>query len=164
MSMPPSRGRPSLRTVPNKIAQVATPSDTPPSPQLSRANYSSNIYTYFTRVGPSPKPLYNGDLDWVQITLNLETAGAVVVGNAANLMPVLSGKGELLQTNVPRTFNLARGTRLYVAATAINRVGVKIEQFPWQQQQLGALEALAGLLHPVASALGAITARLRGGQ
>lgn len=164
MSIPPRRGVPTLRTVPSKIAQVATPNDAPPSPQLSKANYTTRVFTYFTRVGPSSKPLYNGDLDWVQITLNLETAGAVVVGEQANLMPVLSGKGELLQTNVPRTFNIARGTRLYIAATAVNRVGVKIEQFPWQQQQLGALEALAGILHPVASALGAISARLRGGQ
>ena len=54
--------------------------------------------------------------------LTLENAGPVAVGTMSAITPVLSGKGELLETDVPRTFYIAKGTRLYIAATGVNRV------------------------------------------
>lgn len=93
--------------------------------------------TYFTKaqqVGQDVPILYNGDRTWVQLTLILQTAGPVAVGTSSNIVPVLSGKGVLLTTNVPFQITIAKGSRLYIASTGVNRVLVLLEPLPWLEQ------------------------------
>lgn len=125
-------------------AQSPEPADT-----TGGADHKTFIDTYFTKVPVDGEPtdiIYNGDRAWAKITLTLETAGPVAVGNSSSITPALSGKGQLLETDVPTTFFIGKGTRLYVTATGVNRVKRVIEPFPW-------LETIAGLIGSVIAAL-----------
>ena len=104
------------------------------------------IDTYFTKaaVGRDTPIVYNGDNHWARVTLTLETAGPVVVGQIAQLLPVLSGRGMLLETGVPVTFTIAKGTRLYIQSTGVNRVKRVIEPVPWMEQLTGMVKELLG--------------------
>ncbi len=161
---PIARRGPGIVLQPNKVAQVAVPTGVVPSPRQEATTYGTDTYTYFTIVGQSPQPLYTGDQEWAKLTLVLETAGSVAVSIRKTVTPVLSGKGILLTTNVPLSLTMPKGSRLYIAATAVNRVKVTVESIAWQEQQLGALvrgfSALASIFGPVSSAMGALTARL----
>ena len=133
-------------------AQSPEPADT-----TGAAEHRTFVDTYFTKVPVSGEPtdiIYNGDMVWAKVTLTLETAGPVAVGNLSSITPVLSGKGQLLETDVPTEFFIAKGTRLYIAAAGINRVKRVIEPIPW-------LEVIAGLVGGVVRALGGATAALR---
>lgn len=116
-----------------------------PSATLAGAELTTEIYTYLARppVDGQLPVLYNGDRQYAQVILELETAGPVAVSTKQQILPVLSAKGALLQTGVPRAWFLAKGQRLWVAATAINRINVTIQPIPW-------LEQLAGMLAMVA--------------
>jgi hypothetical protein len=107
------------------IATVPAPSDT-----ASSAENKIKIFTFFTTAGKTLN-VYNGDRLWAKVTLTLETAGPVSVGEQADLQPVLSGRGLLLQTGIPAVFNVAKGNILYVAAASTNRIGVVVEAYPW---------------------------------
>jgi hypothetical protein len=103
--------------------------------------------TYFTSgpiVGEPPQLIYTGDRFWAKVTLTLETAGPVAVGTTTKVQPVLGGGGRLLVTNEQISFTIAKGTRLYVAATGVNRIGRVIEPLPWLEQITGLLGAVAG--------------------
>lgn len=124
------------------IAQATAPGSTPATSQ-SR----SFVDTYFTKVpveGEAPEIIYNGDRVWVKVILTLETAGPVAVGNLSSITPVLSGKGMLLETDEPAEFFIAQGTRLYVAATGINRIKRVIEPLPWLETISGMISQLLG--------------------
>ncbi len=94
-------------------------------------------------IGQDTDIIYNGDMMWAQIILTLETAGPVAVGNSSQIVPVLSGKGQLLETGEPTSFFIAKGTRLYIASTSINRVKRVFQPIPW-------LENITGLIAPSA--------------
>jgi hypothetical protein len=100
---------------------------------------TTEIFTYLTKAATDGQSqvLYNGDRQYAEITLTLETAGPVCIGNKQNLLPVLSGKGELLETGVPRSICIAKGNRLWVAATGINRIKVEVKPFAWLEQIAG---------------------------
>jgi hypothetical protein len=120
-----------------------------PSPDPGQGHNKSSITTYFTkppRVGEQTPVLYSGDRLWARVTLTLETAGPVAVGQMANISPVLSGKGQLLDTGVPTYFDIAKGTKLYIASTSVNRVKVSIQSVPWAEQITGLLHAIMGRL------------------
>jgi hypothetical protein len=127
---------------------IATNQQTPQSNQ-GRGENRTQITTYFTSAlnGAASPILYSGDRMWAKVTLTLETAGPVAVGNMAELAPVLSGRGQLLETGVPTPFTIAKGTRLYIAATSVNRVKVVIEPLPW-------LEQITALISGVIASLG----------
>lgn len=115
-------------------------------PQPLNVDRNTQTYTYITRVtGPTEGTpiLYNGDRLWAKIILTLETAGPVAVGTASDIGPVLSGKGRLLITNVPTEFIIAKTSRLYILATAVNRVSVTIEPLPWLEQIANACELIS---------------------
>lgn len=134
------------------VAQGDQPASTP-----GDSDNRTFIDTFFTKVpvaGEGTQIVYNGDRIWARVTLTLETAGPVAVGNQAGIAPVLSGKGQLLETDVPVTFNIAKGTRLYVAAAGINRVKRVIEPIPW-------LETITGLVGGVLTAVGGVIASAR---
>lgn len=132
----------------SKIGPVAPPNPyvaTAPKPQeeQGRAEVRTYVQTYFTKIAET-QILYNGDRQWAKITLTLETAGPVAVGTAQKISPVLSGKGILLATNEPITITVAKGTRLYVVSTSVNRVKVMVEALPWLEQITGLLRNFVG--------------------
>jgi hypothetical protein len=134
---------PLVRTSPlippgNKAAQNAMPAaPRVVSPQITNS-VKQDIYTYLTD-SSDEQTLYTGDQEWTTLTLTLETAGPVAVSTRQGIRPVLSGKGILLPTGVPMTFQLSKGNKLYIAATGVNRVKVMVEQTAWAQQILGAV-------------------------
>jgi hypothetical protein len=87
--------------------------------------------------------LYSGDRTWARITVTLETAGPVAIGTKANITPVLSGKGILLRTGVPKTFDIAKGDNLYIASNAVSRLSLEIQPLPWLEQMAGSISMVA---------------------
>ena len=157
--MPPGK-RPSLSAraagvVLGKIGAVAAMPDrtvasaNAPTATLEAGQKRSQITTYFTKpvqIGIPTAILFNGERLWTRVVLTLETAGPVAVGNMSGITPVLSGKGQLLPIGVPMPFTLAKGTRLYIASTSVNRVKVLIEPVPWLEQITGLLIQMVGRL------------------
>lgn len=132
--MAPPRERPN-----RNLATGAAPAAT-----QGQSQRQLECITYFTKPGET-KMLYSGDRQWAIVKLTLETAGPVVVGQRQNLTPVLSGLGVLLRTGVERAITIARGDRLYIASTSVNRVQVVIEAAPWLEQIAGSINV--GLAH-----------------
>ena len=112
-----------------------------PSPDMSGAELTTETYSYLAQASTNGRSavLYNGDRQYAQVTLQLETAGPVAVGQKQNLLPVLGGNGILLETGEPFVFYISKGNRIYVATTSLNRIKVIIQPLPW-------LEQIAGLL------------------
>lgn len=115
-----------------------------PSPTVAGAELTTEMYTFFARPVTDGRfvVLYNGDRQYAQVVLTLETAGPVAVATKQQLDPVLSGKGQQLETGVPLSFFIAKGNRIYVAATAISRIKVTIQPLPWLEQFAGLLGLL----------------------
>ena len=112
-----------------------------PSASVAGAELATELYTFFARPTTDGQLAvnYNGDRQYAEVFLTLETAGPVAVSTKQQILPVLSGKGQLLETGVPLRFELAKGNRLWVATTSLNRIKVTVQPLPW-------LEQLAGLL------------------
>lgn len=126
---------------PRSIATAPAPSD-----NVGTGSNRTQTYTYITSIpvpGESTPILYNGDRLWANVTLELETAGPVAVGQSSALLPVLSGKGVLLETDQSRTFTIAKGTRLYIASSSVNRVKVTVAPLPWLEQITAFLSQIA---------------------
>lgn len=111
------------------VAEVQRPTD-----KTGEGSNRTQSFTFFTKAQNITEILYNGDRLWAKVTVTLENAGPVAVGNQSSLTPVLSGKGVLLTTGEPMEFSIAKGTRLYIASTTINRVKVVVAPFPWLEQ------------------------------
>lgn len=104
----------------------------------------TQVDTYFTTgpiAGEQTPQIYTGDRLWARVSLTLETAGPVAIGTSTKLQPVLGGGGRLLVTGETITFTVAKGTRLYVASTGVNRVGRVVEPVPWLEQIVGLVTA-----------------------
>lgn len=133
-----SIGLPTKEVSTSKIGVTAGSSDrTAASVQPLNATQSdllSQYSTYLTKNDGVTYLLYQADRRWSKVTLILESTGPVAVGDKSNLGSVTSGQGILLQTNVPRTFTIGKGSQLYIAATAVSRVNIAIEPFAWQEQ------------------------------
>jgi hypothetical protein len=117
------------------------PSENPSAGQNNRAL----VDTYFTKptaTGEGIDTIYTADRLWAKVTLTLETAGPVAVGTMSNIVPVLSGKGQLLQPGVPHEFLIAKGSKLYVASTSVNRISRTIEALPWLEQIAATITAI----------------------
>jgi len=151
---PPSTSKIGPVSVNRTVAQTTKPAET-----SGHGEHRSQIVTYFTKIpviGQPPEILYNGDRMWARVILTLETAGPVAVGQQSQIVPVLSGKGQLLETDVPTAFTIAKGNRIYIAATGVNRVKMVIEPYPW-------LEAITGLIGALVSSIGSgIASRMSG--
>jgi hypothetical protein len=112
----------------------------------------TNMYTLFTNgLGESVLILEAGD--WMKVTLVLETAGPVAISTRSDVIPVLSGKGGLLQTNVPREYHLSRGDRLYYGSNAVNRVNVTVESIPYGNAIVELVAGLGGSINKLVGAL-----------
>lgn len=114
-----------------------------PSPTVGQGEKRLEVWTYLTKAGGTHL-LYNGDRMWAKVTLTLLTAGPAAVGQQAQLTPVLSGKGQLLQTGVPTVFAVPKGNRLWVAATGINPINIVVEAYAWLETLTGLAGAAAG--------------------
>lgn len=116
-----------------------------PSPTIAGAELATEVYTFFAKASTDGQPpvIYNGDRQYAQVILTLETAGPVAVSNKQQIYPVLSGKGQLLETGVPLTFYVAKGNRLWVATSSLNRIKVTVEPIPWLEQFAGLLGLIA---------------------
>jgi len=131
-----------------------------PSATVAGAELSTGISTFFARPTTDGQlaVIYNGDRQYAQVILTLETAGPVAISTKQQILPVLSGKGQLLETGVPLAFTLAKGNRLWVATTSLNRIKVTVQPLPW-------LEQIAGLLGLITSGLSGLADRvIRGGN
>lgn len=128
--MPGEAGRaiPGVQQVREQMVRTAVEG----APEIPKNTDRLEVYTHTTRVSGS-HPLYEAER-WVRLRLTLETAGPVAVGTRDSITPVLSGKGILLPTNVELQFSMGKGDKLYIAATAINRVRVIVEPIPWGEQ------------------------------
>jgi len=136
---PPSKFAPVSMT--RTVAEVKAPAVT-----TGQAENRIEVSTYLAKVSPNSEVLYNGDRMWAKVTLTMRTAGPVVVGQNANLLPVLSGKGQLLQTGIPTVFNVPKGNRLFVAASATTPISVVVEAYPWLETITGLAGAAAGVV------------------
>lgn len=147
--MPPTARRPPTQlTQASKIGQTSLGNRavaSAPLPDPGPGQNQAQVSTYFTKapvLGEPTSIIYNGDRLWARVTLTLEGAGPVAVGTMSKLTPVLGGSGQLLETGVPLTYDIAKGTRLYIAAAGVNRVKLKIEALPWLEQITGLLRLL----------------------
>lgn len=115
-----------------------------PSPTVAGAELKTEIYTFFARPAPDGQLaiIYNGDRQYAQVILTLETAGPVAVSTKQQILPVLSGKGELLETGEPLSFYITKGNRIWVATSSINRIKVTVQPLPWLEQLTGLLGLL----------------------
>jgi hypothetical protein len=112
---------------------------------VAGAELHTEISTFFARPTTDGQlaVLYNGDRQYAQVILTLETAGPVAVSTKQQMLPVLSGKGQLLETGVPLMFTLAKGNRLWVATSSLNRIKVTVQPLPWLEQFAGMLAMIA---------------------
>jgi hypothetical protein len=125
--------------------------------------YRTEIYSYFTESTSETQLLYSAE-NWVKIKLALQTAGPVAVGTVASLAPALSGRGILLDPDVPFEAFLAKGTRFYITSETVNRVNVTIEPVPWLEQidedsvnaQNGVRKAVMDIGHSIVNAVNAL--------
>src|SRR4029077_14352506 len=99
LNRPPGRPNPRIATAPS------------PADQQGGGQFRTDLSTFFTKPGPSEK-IYTGDRTWARVTVTLQTAGPVAIGTKATITPVLSGKGILLQTGVPKSFDIAKSDNL----------------------------------------------------
>lgn len=125
---------------PNKTLQRAVPTVPGGGDAQPQAPKQTRSYTYIAGAGPTRQLLVTDS--WSRVRLTLRSAGPVAVGTLTALEPITSGKGILLQTDEPYETMLPGGTRLYIAAGAVNRVNVTIEPIPWMEQIAGQLEQL----------------------
>jgi hypothetical protein len=120
-------------------------------------NYTNHteVSSVFTTIGQQTVLIA---ATWLQITMTLETAGPVAIGTRANILPVLSGAGRLLPTNVPIRFLLPRGDILYMSSNAVNRVSVQVEPFPFYDGLLQAFGNLSTIMNGLAGGIGGAVA------
>lgn len=145
----------------NKELARALPDAKGGETQKQLQTYRTEVFDYFTEPGGT-KLLYSAE-NWVRIKLTLQTAGPVTVGTRATLEPILSGKGRLLDTDVEWQVFLARGSRIFIASGAVNRVSVTVEPVPWLEQISGEITSLATVFLRGAGSIVQGTARaLRG--
>lgn len=137
-------------SIDRNVATIQAPSDA-----AGAVENKLKISTFFTIAGTTQN-LYNGDRLWAKVTLTLETAGPVSVGEQNNLQPVLSGNGQLLQTGQPTVFNVAKGNILYVASTSTNRIGVVVEAYPWLEMITGTVASMLSIMRGTTSAMAAM--------
>jgi hypothetical protein len=129
------------------IAEVRAPAVT-----TGESENRIEISTYTAKAGET-STIYGGDRMWAKVTLTARTAGPVAVGQQARLAPVLSGRGQLLQTGVPTVFNVPKGNKLYIIADATTPVSMVVEAYPWLETITGLVSMLAGVIRaPVAAA------------
>jgi hypothetical protein len=122
----------------SKFAPPALPT-VKAEPALFRAE------TYFTVPDGQTHLLYTAQ-SWVKVRLLLESAGPVVYGQNQGITPVLSGRGSRLITGEEKEIELTKGSRIFIAAEAINRVSFSVSPIPFSDVIGGWVSALLGAI------------------
>jgi len=144
LRMPGEQGRsiPSAEKVKKQNAAIAREG----APAVPVASGRTEISTVLTGSVGGSQLLYQAE-SWVRVRLMLETAGPVAIGTREDVSPPLSGKGILLPpNNVEVEFSLAKGNRLFISSTALNRVRFIIEPIPWMEQVSNMVGSILTLL------------------
>jgi hypothetical protein len=149
----PSRIASAVRAMATKETKRAMPSPKG-GEQQTLQTYRTEVYSYFTVPSAESQLFYSAE-NWVRIKLTLETAGPVSVGTSANVSPVLSGHGRLLDTGVEYECFLAQGSRFYISSESVNRISVTVEPIPWMEQLSGEIVATARAVSNAVTAVGA---------
>lgn len=114
---------------------AAAPADTTlPTPDEGPV-LGTDIFVFRTKP-QGQNLLYSAPNKWVKVTMLLQNAGPVDYSTRQSIVPVGSGLGGTLLTNIPVNITLGPSDRIYVAATAVNRVTVTVESYPWLQEIL----------------------------
>jgi hypothetical protein len=131
----------------NAITEAKGPLDRfqPPSEPYAIQAPLINLKTYFTVADGQTHLLYTAQ-SWVKARLMLENAGPVAIGHDQEITPVLSGRGLLLPTLEWVEFNMTKGSRIFIAAEAINRVKLQIAPVPLAEQLGSWFSAVLNLL------------------
>jgi hypothetical protein len=96
--------------------------------------YRTWVTTFFTLGSVESELLYSAE-NWVRIRVSLQTAGPVAIGTVSEIVPVLSGKGIILDPDDdPWEAMVPKGTRVYVASETVNRLDVTVDPIPWLEQ------------------------------
>lgn len=96
--------------------------------------YRTWVTTFFTLGSIESELLYSAE-NWVRIRVSLQTAGPVAIGTVSEIVPVLSGKGIILDPdNDPWEAVLPKGARVYIASETVNRIDVTVDPIPWLEQ------------------------------
>lgn len=136
--MPPSRfaGFAPLKQLPKVLTNEqrrALPSSRGGEEPGQLQTWRTDAFTIFTDASGRTVELYAAE-QWVRIKLSLETAGPVAVGPRADLAPLLSGQGILLDTDETYETYVPKGTRFYYIAETVNRLQITVEPVPWMEQ------------------------------
>lgn len=104
------------------------------------APYAIDVRTVFTDPDGKTHELLPFSSVWRKLTLFLETAGPVAVGDKADLGTPISGNGRLLPVKQDAVFTIPPNCKFYIASGAVNRIGFQAEPIPWGEdiwQRLG---------------------------
>lgn len=134
--IPITQGRGGVSVAPRSLA-AQLPKPKVPSEDQRAGNYGTKTATFFTKPGVI-SILHAADSPWVQVTMVLETAGPVAFSTAADFS-VTSGTGIQLTTGVERKVTIAKGSRLYITSTTVNRISYIVEPVAWAEQILGGI-------------------------
>lgn len=138
------------KMVSGKEAKRAVPRSTGAETPGRLQAYRTEIFTYFTVPGDTHELFaFQG---WARMTVQLETAGPVTIGQKPTLTPVLSGKGMLIDTDEPQSFVVAKGTRIYIAANTVDRVKVVVEPIPWLDEIAMRIDGVTAVIKAAAEA------------
>ena len=118
---------------------------------------------------PTAEELINTQSDWVLLQLKKEGAGAVVIGENQELLPVDSGRSIELMEDTWTSVLLEPGTIWYVASPANEKIAVIQQNLPagvfqipsLLQRMVIALEKLAGTAPAVVSSVKPNTTAVR---
>lgn len=99
----------------------------------------TELFTFFTQAGGRTQVLYSVQNEWKQITVELETAGPVVIGNQEVLHPLASGRGVQLPQGERVPFFVPPLQKIYIASDTTNRIKVIVNAIPWLAEILAQL-------------------------
>lgn len=105
----------------------------------------SQAFVFITRVAQTLLAFSPRNDEWIRVTATLRSAGPVVGGYSANMLPVSSGAGRSLTTNQPVEFVLAPGQRFYLASNGIDLVDLQIDALPWAENIVQLIGKVAGV-------------------
>ena len=104
---------------------------------------ATQCVTLFTSAGGTD--LQYSANEWTLVSVQLETAGPVVIGTQEHLAPLGSGRGISVGTT-PRYMVLSPGERLYSLSSALNRVSMVAQPLPNLVAIALKIDALIGAL------------------
>lgn len=112
----------------------------------------STIYSFIT--SPNQTSLVRECLpdEWLEMHFLLETAGAVVIGDNEDLLPIIAGKGMALPFQISVTVKLSPSSKLFIASTTVNTVSIRLNAIPGLEQVLKVIARVGGAADAVRKA------------